>query len=99
MGKVILCDFKRTTRHNRMNEINWSSEGAIESSIYETIRTRAYGVLLSTSIPAFIMYLVLIFIKIRFLWVYLKRFISILVLVIIVVHNCMKMQNSVQIVE
>ena len=22
MGKVILCDFKRTTRHNRMNEIN-----------------------------------------------------------------------------
>ena len=22
MGKVILCDFKRTARHNRMNEIN-----------------------------------------------------------------------------
>lgn len=22
MGKVILCDFKRTQRHNRMNEIN-----------------------------------------------------------------------------
>lgn len=76
-------DILNRALENRMNEINWSSEGAIESSIYETIRTRAYGVLLSTSIPAFIMYLVLIFIKIRFLWVYLKRFISILVLVII----------------
>ncbi len=67
----------------RMNEINWTAEGEIEGSIYETIRTRAYDVFLKTSIPAFFMYLVLIVIKIRFLWVYLKRFITIMVLVII----------------
>ena len=68
---------------SRMNEMGWTAEGEVEGSIYDTIKTRAYDVYLSTSIPALIMYIVLIFIKVRFLWVYIKRLITILVLVII----------------
>ena len=68
---------------SRMNETGWTAEGEVEGSIYDTIKTRAYDVYLSTSIPALIMYIVLIFIKVRFLWVYIKRLITILVLVII----------------
>ena len=68
---------------SKMNEMGWTAEGEVEGSIYDTIKTRAYDVYLSTSIPALIMYIVLIFIKVRFLWVYIKRFIAIIVLVII----------------
>lgn len=68
---------------SKMNEIGWTAEGDIEGSIYDTIKTRAYDVYLSTSIPALIMYVILIFIKVRFLWVYIKRLITILILVII----------------
>lgn len=57
--------------------------GWIEDSIYETIRTRAYDFRASVGLPATLMYLVLIFFWLRFLWVYIKRSFTILILVVI----------------
>ena len=74
--------FQRALDSN-MNQIGWNAEEAIEGSIYETIRTRAYALAISVSIPATIMYVALFIIKLRFLWVYLKRLITIIILFII----------------
>ena len=68
---------------SRMATIGWTAEDAIEGTIYETIRTRAYAIAFGVAIPATIMYVALFIIKIRFLWVYLKRLFTIVILIII----------------
>lgn len=60
-----------------------ASSGYEEDSIYETIRTRAYDFRFSVSLPATIMYIVLFIIWLKFLWVYIKRSFTILILVVI----------------
>lgn len=58
-------------------------QGLAEESIYDTIKTRAYDFRLSVGLPATIIYLVLVILWIRFLWVYAKRSFTILILIII----------------
>lgn len=53
-----------------------------EESIYETIRTRAYDVRFGIGFPAMIMYVALVIIWLRFLWVYIKRSFTMIILVI-----------------
>lgn len=59
------------------------SDGWSEVSIYDTIESRAYDNRASVGIPALIMYLALAIIFFRFLWVYIKRSFTVLILVII----------------
>ena len=54
-----------------------------ETSIYDTIRTRAYDFRISVGFSGTIIYMVLIITWLRFLWVYLKRSFTIIILVII----------------
>lgn len=73
---------------NSINQIDGlvtaeDAEDANETSIYDTIRTRAYDFRISVGFPATIIYLVLIVTWIRFLWVYAKRSFTILILVVI----------------
>lgn len=58
-------------------------QGWQEDTIYDTIRTRAYDFRASIGLTGMIMYLTLVIIWIRFLWVYIKRLFTILILVII----------------
>ena len=61
-----------------------------EISIYDTIRTRALDTRLYIGIPATIMYLVLIIYFYKFLWVYMKRYFTIMILIIIAPFICAK---------
>ena len=60
-----------------------TANGWVEDSIYETIRTRAYDLRLSVGLSGTIMYVALVIIWVKFLWVYIKRAFTILILVII----------------
>lgn len=59
-------------------------------SLYETIRTRAYAIKLSESLPATIMYIVLVYFLIKFLWVYIRRYFTILILALMAPIMCIK---------
>lgn len=50
------------------------------TSLYDTIRTRAYSLKLSEGLPGTIMYFVLIYFLIRFLFVYVKRYFTVNIL-------------------
>lgn len=54
-----------------------------ETSIYDTIRTRAYELKISISGPATIMYMYLVYLMIRFLLIYIKRMFTSMILIII----------------
>ena len=54
-----------------------------QTSLYEAIRIQAYDVKATTGIPAAIMYMVLVFLTIRFVILYAKRLFVIAVLVVI----------------
>lgn len=61
-----------------------------ELSIYETIRTRAVDVRMNIGIPATIMYIVLVIYFYKFLWIYMKRYFTIMILIIIAPFICAK---------
>lgn len=65
-----------------INYINTITEGG-EDTIYETIRTRAYDIRFSIGIPATIIYIVLVVIWVKFLFVYFKRMFTIFLLIVI----------------
>ena len=67
----------------KANEQKMASDGLSEVSIYDTIESRAYDNRISVGFPALIMYISLTIIFFRFLWVYIKRSFTILILVII----------------
>lgn len=73
-----LVDIFEKTSQNIMAE-----SGYEEDSIYETIMTRAYDLRASVSIPATIMYIIVVIIWVKFLWVYIKRSFTILLLIVI----------------
>ncbi len=57
-----------------------SDNGTGSQSIYDTMRTRAYSLKLSEGFPATIFYMVLIYFLIRFLFIYIKRYFTIMIL-------------------
>lgn len=63
---------------NIMTQGGWEEE-----TIYDTIRTRAYEVRANVSFPAMIMYITLVIIWIRFLWVYIKRMFTTVILIVV----------------
>ena len=54
-----------------------------ETSVYNTIKTRAYDLRFSIGMPAAIMYIALIIIWVRFIWTYAKRFFQTMILIVI----------------
>lgn len=65
------------------NAIDESDNGTGSQSIYDTIRTRAYSLKLSEGWPATIFYMVLIYFLIRFLFIYIKRYFTVMILALI----------------
>lgn len=81
------------TFENLAGDLIQESENSIGSqSIYDTIRTRAYSLKLSEGFPATIFYLVLIYFLVRFLFIYVKRYFTIMILAIMgpimAIKNC-----------
>lgn len=74
------------------NAIENSDNGTGSQSIYDTMRTRAYSLKLSEGFPATIFYLVLIYFLVRFLFIYIKRYFTIMILAlmgpIMAIKNC-----------
>ncbi len=60
----------------------FSGDSSQENLIYETIRTRAYDIRFSVGVTGAIMYITLIFMFVRFIWVYGKRFFTVIILTI-----------------
>ena len=52
----------------------------LEIKVYEEIRTRAYDLKLSVGLPGMIMYMTLVYFAVRYTIVYLKRYLTIMVL-------------------
>lgn len=61
----------------------FSREATSEISMYETIRTRKEDVRFSVGLPAAIMYIVLVIYFFMFAWVYIKRYLTVLILIIL----------------
>ncbi len=61
----------------------FSGDSSQENLIYETIRTRAYDIRFSVGMTGMFMYIALIFMFIKFIWLYAKRFFTIIILTII----------------
>lgn len=60
------------------------SQGATsEEPIYETIRTRTWDLRVSVGFPAAVIYIVLFIFYIKFMWVYIKRLFTLLILIAI----------------
>lgn len=65
-------------------EVNFMLQSSYaEESIYDTIRTRAYEMSPIIGLTGMVMYISLVVIWVRFIWVYLKRMFTILILVVI----------------
>ena len=67
-----------------------SNANTNEISIYETIVTRALDTRMSIGIPATIIYAVLVIYFIKFLFIYFKRYFTIMILIIIAPFICAK---------
>ncbi len=77
---IIVAVFEiNDTLISTLDEINDSSE----FPIYETIRTRTKDLRLSVGLPAAVIYWALVIISILFLWVYIKRLFTVMVLIVI----------------
>ena len=57
-------------------------ESGAEISLYESVRSKAYELKASTGFTGMIMYIILVYYAIRFLLVYFKRFLTIMILAI-----------------
>lgn len=53
-----------------------------EDSIYETVRTKAYEIKFSSGMVGTILYIVLIILMLKFLYIYLKRFLAVCILIV-----------------
>ncbi len=67
-------------KHDSKGEKKEISDDEIEISVYEEIRTRAYDPKLSVGLSGMIMYMTLVYFAIRYSLVYLKRFLTLVVL-------------------
>lgn len=64
------------------NTAQGTSSTATEASVYETVRTKAYEVKLSSGMAGTILYLVLVVLMLKFFYIYLKRLLSVAILTI-----------------
>ncbi len=63
--------------------VTFFSKGASnENELYETIRTRAHDIRFTVGIPGMFMYITLIFMFVKFAWMYVKRYFTIIILII-----------------
>ena len=69
--------YDKNSSNGEMTEI---SDEEIEISVYEEIRTRAYDPKLSVGLSGMIMYMTLVYFAVRYSLVYLKRFLTLVVL-------------------
>ena len=53
-----------------------------EDSIYETVRTKAYEIKFSSGMVGTILYIILIILMLKFLYIYLKRFLAVCILIV-----------------
>ena len=53
-----------------------------EDSIYETVRTKAYEIKFSSGMVGTILYIILIILMLKFLYIYLKRFLAVCILTV-----------------
>lgn len=53
-----------------------------EDSIYETVRTKAYEIKFSSGMVGTILYIILIFLMLKFFYIYIKRFLAICILTV-----------------
>lgn len=67
-------------KNDEKGEMNEISDADIEISVYEEIRTRAYDPKLSVGLSGMIMYITLIYFAVRYSLVYLKRYLTLIVL-------------------
>ena len=64
------------------NLVDLLSNGVVsEKAIYETIRTRTWDLRVSVGFPAAVIYVVLFIFYIKFMWVYIKRLFTLLILI------------------
>lgn len=70
-----------------------------EVSLYDTIRTKSYEIKFSTGFGSTIMYMVLIFLLMKYLWIYIKRWLLVSILVILapvmgIAYSIEKIKNN-----
>ncbi len=66
--------------------ISWITpkyESGEEISLYESVRSKAYELKASTGFAGMIMYMILVYYSIRFLFIYFKRFLTVMMLALI----------------
>ena len=71
---------------DKFKEVNISYTSEVSggnTSLYDTVRTRAYSLKLSEGFPATILYMILVYYLCRFLFVYVKRFFTICILTLL----------------
>ena len=61
----------------------FSNGNSAEITMYETIRTRAYDFRFSIGMPGMIMYITMVIIFARFVWLYVKRTFTVLILIVL----------------
>ena len=61
-----------------------------EESLFDTIQTRATDMRMDIGIPATIIFIVLIIYLLKFLWIYIKRYITIMILIVLAPFICAK---------
>ena len=54
-----------------------------EITMYETIRTRAYDFRFSVGVPGMIMYIAIVIILVKFVWLYVRRTFTVLILIVL----------------
>lgn len=60
-----------------------NQNGLSEASMYETMETRAWDLRLSVGFPAAVIYVILFIYFIKFLWIYIKRALTLIILIAI----------------
>lgn len=61
-----------------------------EEALFDTIQTRAMDIRMDIGIPATIMYIVLQVYLLKFLWIYVKRYLAIMILIVLAPFICAK---------
>jgi len=78
---VEMCkDWGQTASNTEINDLIKQSQSQEEMNLYDAIRIKAYAFSWKEGIPATILYVFLVYLMIRFLFIYLKRYLTIYIL-------------------
>lgn len=61
-----------------------------EEALFDTIQTRAIDIRMDIGIPATIMYIILQVYLLKFLWIYVKRYLTVMILIVLAPFICAK---------